>query len=76
MLLQRSENFLNQNLMQCNKNQFEVIFKSVVVVSGSAAGEELNGAVPRKLEGQVVAIGPMRLLPLYAAKPETRARCV
>lgn len=46
------------------------------VVAGLAAGEELKGAVPRRLEGQVTAIGPMRLLPLYAAKPATRGRCV
>lgn len=46
------------------------------MVAGLAAGEELKGAVPRRLEGQVTAIGPMRLLPLYAAKPATRGRCV
>lgn len=38
------------------------------MVAGLAAGEELKWAVPRRIEGQVTAIGPMRLLPLYGAK--------
>lgn len=37
--------------------------------------DERSGAVPRRLEGQVAAIGLMRLLPLYTVKPETRGNC-